>query len=521
MSHRPFDPRDPLARRRQRRRWTLAAAALGAAAGALAFAASADAGSYVVRQCTPSVPGAQANWERTSEHYRGEVRCASGGGLQIRHQAPKTAHGRQGAWAWNAPPGTVFTSVRANASLTRGGGHAGQLRAVPASGAPVLFGGVHDAFRVHSRSDELARFEVRLRCINPSGCSEGPDARARAKGVRLRVADRSAPSAAEPAGSLVADAVVRGPRSVSLTASDRGGGVRRLWIEANGRQLAGRTQDCGALATGFATRLVPCPATATAAFPIATAQGAFATGPNLVSACAKDLALSGAANRACTRRRIWVDNACPASLRLGTRLAAAFAGSRARAAVDSNRRALVTGRLTDEAGGGVARGSVCVLTRTARAGSRVRVAAVRRTDAGGRYAIPLPPGPSRRVFVHHAGADSVVARHGLELRSRVRPALRVRAPRRASTGDRLRFAGRLPGPACSRRSVAIQAQVAKRRWQVFRTARTNRRCRFATAYRLRATSDPVVYRFRVRVGRQPGYPYEPGTSPVRRRRVGG
>jgi hypothetical protein len=121
--------------------------------------------------------------------------------------------------------------------------------------------------------------------------------------------------------------------------------------------------------------------------------------------------------------------------------------------------------------------------------------------------------------VHHVNGGAVVARHGLAIRSRVRPSFRVRAPRTARRGDRLRFGGRLPGPACAGRLVEVQARLAKRRWQVFRTARTDQRCRFAARYRLRATTRPTRYRFRARVRRQPDYPYAPGTSAVRAKRV--
>jgi len=504
--------------RRHRRR--VAALAAGAAlAGALLMAQPVEAGSYVVRQCSASVPGAQASWERTSNHYRAEARCGSGGGLRIEHRAARTAHGREGSWSWTAPSGTVFTRVRASASLTRHSGHAGQLRAVSTNGAAALFGGVHDAFRVHSRGGELRSFEARLRCINPSGCGAGERAHADVKGVHLRVDDRARPAVTDASGSLLAG-VVRGTNPISVAASDRGGGVRRISIDANGRRLASTLQDCGALGTGVATRLVPCPRTATTTLAIATTHEALRTGPNTLVTCAEDLALAGNANRGCVRRRLWVDNTCPASARAGATLTAAFAGGRTDAVVRSDRRAWVAGRLTDEGGAPVAGATVCALSQVRRRGAAVKVAAARRTDAGGRYAIPLRPGPSRRVFVHHARAGAVVARHGLELRSRARPVLRVRAPHDAGNGDRLRFRGRLPGPACANRRVEIEAGVPKRRWQVFRSARTDIRCRFATGYTLRATNRPTAYRFRARVRAQPGYPYEPGTSAVRRQRAG-
>ena len=57
-----------------------------------------------------------------------------------------------------------------------------------------------------------------------------------------------------------------------------------------------------------------------------TAASAFVTGPdNLVSACVEDLALDGYPNRACEQRRVWIDNACPASaVGGGTAVSAGF-----------------------------------------------------------------------------------------------------------------------------------------------------------------------------------------------------
>jgi len=77
----------------------------------------------------------------------------------------------------------------------------------------------------------------------------------------------------------------------------------------------------------------------------------------------------------------------------------------------------------------------------------------------------------------------------------------------------------LPGPACAERVVKIQAQVGKRRWQVFRTDRTDAECRFSARYRLRSTRNRTVYRFRAHVPAQPGYPYLTGYSEVERKQV--
>lgn len=507
----------------RRRRRTLAVVALVVGGAALLAPKPAGAGSYLVRQCAPETPSAQASWTRTSDNYRQRGRCASGGGLQIYNRGDRTAKGRYGAWTWRAPAGTVFASLRVSASLTRHAGHRGELWGAPEAGPAFRFGREHRAFRVHTRRRDLSSFEARLRCVRASGCGRSDSDRAHAyvKGLRLRIRDRTAPRIGSVAGELLRGRVVRGARGLTFDARDRGGGVRRLYVQANGAQVgSAATPDCG-LGDGFSTRLVPCPRSTTETRAVPTTHRAFVTGPNAVRVCADDLASAGRANRGCERHRVWVDNACPTSAEEGARLTAGFMDGRPRVTVRSDRRAVVSGRLTDDAGRPAADAKVCALTRVRRNGAKVRVAAVRRTDADGRYAIPLRPGPNRRVFLHHARRDAVVSRHGLVLLSRARPTLKVRSPRRPRRGDSLRFVGRLPAPLCAGRVVEIQARLPSGGWQVFRTARTNRRCRFATAYRLRATTSPTRYRFRARVRRQPGYPYLSGRSPVRTTWVAG
>ena len=131
--------------------------------------------------------------------------------------------------------------------------------------------------------------------------------------------------------------------------------------------------------------------------------------------------------------------------------------------------------------------TVCALTRTRIAGAPIVVGALATSGPDGRYELELRArDPGREVFVHHAFGDRVIARHGLGVRSIVRPTLAV-DPGQARVGDRLDFTGTLPGPACGDRLVKVQARIGKRRWQVFRTDRSDSGCAFAARYRLRAT----------------------------------
>lgn len=502
------------ARRRPSRPLALVIALLLTAAAALLAARPADAGSYVVTQCSAANPSpGQAQWERDSDHYRGRAACGGGGGLAVYHDAAESGLWHYGAWVWRAPQGTVFTSVQANASLTNQAGHRGQLVVTRPGGELVEFGSEHTEFRVHSIAGEFTQFHSWLRCVapgpgRPCGRAGEESGHAYVRGVFLRTEDRAAPAVSLTGGSLLADPVVRGTRTLAFAAADAGAGLRRIAVLGNGGGITEDVLNC-ALADGFATALRPCPASTSAAVAVPTTGPGFATGPNLVAACAEDLALDGAANRGCRGASIWVDNTCPGSGQPASALSAGFDGG-PEAAVGSNRRAVVRGRVTGSAGG-VAGATVCALTRTLIAGAPIVVGAVATSTADGSYELELPPGPSREVFVHHAFGDRVLARHGLVVRSSVRPTLAV-DPARARAGDRLAFTGSLPGPACADRVVKVQARIGRRRWQVFRTDRTDARCGFAARYRLRATRHARRYRFRALVPAQDGYPYEPGHS---------
>jgi hypothetical protein len=501
---------------RRRRSLAFALALSATVAAALIAARPAEAGSYVATQCSPADPGSGAVWERTSEDYRERRRCGSGDGLQVYQDASATIHGRYGAWVWRAPAGTIFTSLQANASLTNHAGHHGELWATRTNGSRVEFGAEHNDFRVHHAAGSYSRLEAMLRCAAANGCgrADNDTAHVYVKGVFIGVDDRSAPVVNIDGGSLLSAAVVRGIRTLSFDASDKGGGLRRVSAEVNGTEVAADVRNC-ALADGFATALSPCARVTDGTWSVNTARAEFVTGPNAVSACASDLALDSTANRDCERRTVWVDNVCPASTGPAGRISARFSGAGERALVRSDLSAALEGRVLGSSGEPASDETVCALTRVATERALVVIAETATTDDDGRYRLKLPPGASRDVFVHHVAGSTVVGRHGLTLRSRVRPTLRVHPPRQARNGDRLRFTGQLPGPACRERIVKIQAKVGEDRWQVFRTDRTNGSCRFRARYRLRTTSGPTTYRFRSLVPPQQRYPYERGHSKVK------
>jgi hypothetical protein len=492
-----------------------AVAVLVASAAALTLARPADAGTYTVTQCSSVTPYVEAVWERSSDHYAGRALCGTDSGLQAYHAADSSGLAQYGAWVWRAPAGTVFTGVQANSSLTYQAGHRGELIATTASGQATSFATEHNDFRVQSVDGEFTQFQSVLHCTAPSAgqpCGRAGDdsAHAYVRGVYLRTEDRAAPQLTVTGGSLFDGEVIRGTRGLTFAGADVGSGIRTVYVEGNGTTLVTDVRNC-AVAAGFATALSPCPLTTTESAAVPTSSSAFVTGPdNTVTACVEDLALDGFPNRACESRQVWVDNACPSSaVGGGTALSAGFGdGTAAESVVASDHPTIVRGHVA----GATAGATVCALTRVALDGEPIVVGATATTGPDGSYAIELPPGPTREVYVHYVVGDTVVARHGLVARSFARPSLTVTPNHGVRSHDRLAFAGTIPGPYCIDRLVKVQARVGKRRWQVFRTDRTDAGCAFAARYKLHATAHARRYRFRALVPQAAGYPYDRGYS---------
>jgi hypothetical protein len=82
-------------------------------------------------------------------------------------------------------------------------------------------------------------------------------------------------------------------------------------------------------------------------------------------------------------------------------------------------------------------------------------------------------------------------------------------------GGTVRFSGRLLGGHVPRagRLVELQARVGAG-WRTFATVRSDRRGRLRHMHRFAATSSGRTYWIRLRVRREPAYPFETATSPA-------
>ena len=480
------------------------------AALAIASAAPARAGTYRAGVCNPELGAyhADAAFERNSRRYLPETSCDVGGdGLVVNRDRGASPPGTWGAWVIRAPTGIAIEGLSLRAAGRQRGGQVPELL-VDAGGQPAPFatpvGGLK---RFRWSGAPAAALVARLRCRRPSGCTRR-GARVRVKRIALVLEDVIDPTLSLD-GSLFESGSRRGSETLAPLAADAGVGVRRFLVQVNGEPVTGHTVGCR-LSHRIALRLQPCPARASARFTAATRSAPFRQGPNLVRICATDYAATTAANRACARRRVRVDNLCPVSELAGDKLRVSLRRNR--------RRATVSGRLLDHRGLGVAGARVCVATRTMLAGAVERVVATPRTGEGGSFEAAIPPGPSREVRVAHwPGGAGAIERY-LRLEVPARPALRLRPRHPIRNGARVRFEVRLAGPRSQARRVKVQAR-AGHRWLDLRSGLTGARGIYRARYRFRSTTGRRTYRFRALVPKQRGYPYEAGTSKARRATV--
>lgn len=177
----------------------------------------------------------------------------------------------------------------------------------------------------------------------------------------------------------------------------------------------------------------------------------------------------------------------------------------------------VRGRLTEGRGRGIGGRSVAIVVRAAAgigAPSRHRV----RTDAGGRFALPLPPGVSRRIAVAFRGGDGLAASRPRPLTLRVSAGVTLTAaPIELATGDSVRLRGRVRlGPAhVSGRGKLVTIQYLERatkRWRPALVVRTDAEGRFDSSYRFRYVTGVARIRLRATAPAEGGWPFARGSS---------
>jgi hypothetical protein len=205
------------------------------------------------------------------------------------------------------------------------------------------------------------------------------------------------------------------------------------------------------------------------------------------------------------------------------RAVVAISGARTRT-VAFGRRVVAAGRLLDEHGRPIAGAVLTLEERTfvpkigplKGAGyTAVLPAKPIVTDVNGRFRYLVPAKHSRTLRLGYRARTtdrdfSSVTEVTLVMRGKAT----LRVSRRAvRNGEAVRFSGRLLGGMVPRTGVQVVLQARTARgWVPFKTARADRRGRFAGSYRFRATRGTQVYSFRAKVVADSGYPWLPPTT---------
>ncbi|HSS34456.1 MAG TPA: carboxypeptidase-like regulatory domain-containing protein [Solirubrobacterales bacterium] len=207
-----------------------------------------------------------------------------------------------------------------------------------------------------------------------------------------------------------------------------------------------------------------------------------------------------------------------AKTRLFARLGEAGRGAGDSLTVPFAAPALLSGRLTDADGAGLAGRELRVVSRPSHGALlRTTTASVRTGERGG-FELRLPPAPSRRLSVVFAGDRGYrpAARPSLDLRVRSGVTLAA-APRQLANGETVIFSGRVDDRAAPipRRGklIAIQYLEAESgRWRPVLVTRSDHDGAFRARYRFRYVSSATTIRLRATALAEEDWPYAPGSS---------
>jgi hypothetical protein len=381
----------------------------------------------------------------------------------------------------------------------------------------------------------------------------GPDVlRVGIRRASITLVDRFAPQVEAVAGSATTDSVWNGSEPLSFSATDRGGGIFRMLIEVDGQVVHAApavADDRCVDATGTRSfgSPTPCPARASASTAINVAD--LPSGHHTVTVYLEDAAGNRAILLPPTQKLIVNDYRAVGYYAQGrffnprfgaprvangegatgdAKVAAAFVRvvgkGRRRHRVSGDRREVrfsqrptVRGTLTTPSGEPIANATVFVGQQPE--GQQWRLDGAARTDAEGRFTYRPAARQSNRdlrvVYFPFSDSHEYVASGSLTLK--VKAGLTLRVDRSAlRNGQRLVFSGRVLGavpPAGV--AVTLQAKIG-RHYQSFRQLRASSRTRgrVRTVYRFQRTTSTVRYRFRLKLVRQAGLPYQGGVSPT-------
>jgi 5-hydroxyisourate hydrolase-like protein (transthyretin family) len=174
-------------------------------------------------------------------------------------------------------------------------------------------------------------------------------------------------------------------------------------------------------------------------------------------------------------------------------------------------RVAIAGRLATQDGRAIGGAPVQLLTSTGAAPEQLLETLT--TDADGRFRTITTGASTRRLRLAYAGSPvALPTQQTLEMRVPAATSVRV-SPRRVRNGRAVTFSGRVQGLPVPTDGKLVEVQVRfTDRWQTFRTTRTDPNGNWSSRYRFQRTRGVQRYRFRIRLPKEGGYPFESSVS---------
>jgi hypothetical protein len=493
-----------------------------ALATTLVIADSAEAGTYVIRNC--NVPGERRapigpwHWDANpAAGVFGHDECASGGGFGL--SAGTVAPGYTAGLLVPTEPGIAIRRVRLwlVARLQSTGStlfaHTTSGNASSSTGAVGLFGPpggetLSSPFVSALLAPDTAVFGVFVYCSADKGtaCPAVDTNVLDIKGAETTLEESVAPTGAIDGGELLSGDTQSGIRALGFTANDGQSGVSRVSVIV-GTTAVGTTdfaEDCA-----FAA-LAACPRARSGTVPVDTrkvSDGLYPVSLRVTDAAGNVQTVASSTAIQIVNRAVGTAGQSPsAGASSDFRLTAAFAANRrATLTIEYGRRVAVRGRLRTHSGDPISGAHLDVVDHPGFGGGQLQHNVVT-TDQNGRFSYAARSGTSRTLTIGYGSASADVPLVATHLRLRVRASADLHV---ALNGILVRYHGHVLSKPLPRRGklVEIQGRAPGADWQTFARRRTSRRGLFSGAYRLRVHRPGVRLQFRVRVPSEPRYPF--------------
>jgi len=310
-----------------------------------------------------------------------------------------------------------------------------------------------------------------------------------------------------------------GEKTLSVSATDRGGGLEKVGVVVDGQSRLTRPANPNATRCRRPfSALNPCPPAIDNTLVFDTAQ--LANGAHAIQASVTDAAGNETRSDPVTVTTL---NGSQPNGRGASRFVKLTAWLRSKR--DKPRRSAVVpfgstrfaeGRLVDSSGHAISGAVLQVTSRVRRPGARETAIGSVTTGEDGRFAYRIAKGPSRTVrFAYKAYTLDPAPVSTATVSLGVKAGIKLRLkPRHVRNGQKIRFLGRLKGgPARKGTRVTIDVLVPDARRRVpIGNVKADGKGRFRFSYRFRRTLVKARYRFQARLTAQPGYPYRGATS---------